>query len=190
MSRRPISKRLRFEVLHRDGFRCRYCGTSGDGTILHIDHVTAVANGGSNDIDNLVTACIDCNLGKGALELRFSPSGDAPIACPFADGWPYDIEDPVFFMNPTWAVTGYGLECLVTYYPIEKARLHEDRDGGSSWLFHLAEKNWAAEEFDDLAEAFARAVRHHRIAVTFDLDRAALEAAREARATVQWERKL
>jgi len=45
-----ISKRTRFEVLRRDGFRCYYCGTRGNETTgggLTIDHVVAVALGGT-----------------------------------------------------------------------------------------------------------------------------------------------
>lgn len=68
MSRKSISKRLRFAVLERDGFRCRYCGADpADGAKLHIDHRLPVSKGGQNDFDNLVTACADCNLGKHAF---------------------------------------------------------------------------------------------------------------------------
>lgn len=61
-----ISKRLRFEILRRDGFRCYYCGTRGNETSdgLTIDHVVAVALGGTDDPENLVSACADCNAGK------------------------------------------------------------------------------------------------------------------------------
>lgn len=67
--RRPVSKRTRFEVFKRDGFRCAYCGRAPPDVLLHVDHVEAVANGGSNDQTNLVTACSDCNLGKAAVPL-------------------------------------------------------------------------------------------------------------------------
>jgi hypothetical protein len=66
--------------MNRDGFRCRYCGsTQADGAVLHVDHVVAVSLGGSNDIGNLVTACLDCNLGKSAKEIA---KGPAPAAMP------------------------------------------------------------------------------------------------------------
>ena len=43
--RDPIPARLRFEVLNRDGFRCRYCGRSQrDGAVLHVDHVVPFSN--------------------------------------------------------------------------------------------------------------------------------------------------
>ncbi len=69
-SRVPIPAGLRFAVLRRDGFRCAYCGRGeGDGVRLHIDHLVPVARGGKNEIENLVTACQDCNLGKSAQDL-------------------------------------------------------------------------------------------------------------------------
>ena len=71
--RRAISARVRFEVFKRDGFVCQYCGAHPPAVLLHIDHVTAVVAGGSNDIDNLVTACAPCNLGKGARDLKVVP---------------------------------------------------------------------------------------------------------------------
>lgn len=61
----PVTKRVRFEVLRRDGHRCRYCGVAAaDGARLTIDHVVPTALGGSDDPDNLVAACDDCNAGK------------------------------------------------------------------------------------------------------------------------------
>lgn len=64
-TRKPIAKGVRFDVLNRDGFKCTYCGAAPPDVVLHIDHKVAVANGGGNDIDNLVTACLPCNIGKG-----------------------------------------------------------------------------------------------------------------------------
>lgn len=69
-ARKAIGKRARFAILERDGYRCRYCGAEASEAKLHVDHVLAVARGGTNDLHNLVTACQDCNLGKAALELR------------------------------------------------------------------------------------------------------------------------
>ena len=71
--RRAISKKTRFEVFKRDSFVCQYCGAHPPAVILHVDHITAVAAGGTNDIDNLVTSCEPCNLGKGARDLRVAP---------------------------------------------------------------------------------------------------------------------
>jgi hypothetical protein len=65
-NRRSIPLSLRFKVLERDGFACRYCGgTPQEGYILHVDHVIPVAQGGLNEEENLVAACWLCNSGKG-----------------------------------------------------------------------------------------------------------------------------
>lgn len=63
-NRKQISKRMRFEVLKRDHFTCQYCGGKSPEKILHIDHIKPVSKGGKNTMLNLVTSCIDCNLGK------------------------------------------------------------------------------------------------------------------------------
>lgn len=67
--RKPIGKKLRFEVFKRDNFTCQYCGAQAPDVVLHVDHINPVAGGGDNDILNLVTSCEPCNLGKGAREL-------------------------------------------------------------------------------------------------------------------------
>jgi hypothetical protein len=56
---------LRFQVLKRDSFRCQYCGgTPNDGYVLQIDHKVPVSKGGETVLENLITACSLCNLGK------------------------------------------------------------------------------------------------------------------------------
>jgi len=67
--RKALSKKLRFEVFKRDSFKCQYCGRSAPEVILHVDHIKPIKAGGDNDIFNLVTACSDCNSGKGARRL-------------------------------------------------------------------------------------------------------------------------
>lgn len=72
VKRRALSATLRFAVLQRDQFRCVYCGAEPGASGLHVDHVTPVSRGGSDDVANLVTACVDCNLGKSDNELQVS----------------------------------------------------------------------------------------------------------------------
>lgn len=74
MKRKPISKKVRFEVFKRDGFACQYCGRTPPTVVLHVDHIEAVKRGGSNHQDNLITSCLDCNLGKGATPLSSVPA--------------------------------------------------------------------------------------------------------------------
>ncbi len=71
--RKSMSKRTRFNVFKRDGFTCQYCGAHPPKVVLHVDHITPVVDGGGNDIDNLVTSCEPCNLGKGGVSLNVVP---------------------------------------------------------------------------------------------------------------------
>ncbi|MBI3600744.1 MAG: HNH endonuclease [Nitrospinae bacterium] len=66
--RSPISKQMRFEIYHRDDFRCYYCKRHKDelpkGAHLTLDHKIPYSDGGDDSFDNLVTACSECNKGK------------------------------------------------------------------------------------------------------------------------------
>jgi 5-methylcytosine-specific restriction endonuclease McrA len=65
--KRKPSKRqikLRFQILHRDNFTCVYCGRKAPNVILHVDHVVPKSKSGKSTADNLVTACLECNIGK------------------------------------------------------------------------------------------------------------------------------
>jgi len=70
--RSAVAVGIRFEVFQRDHFRCRYCGASpDDGAVLEADHVVPLSVGGETTLSNLVTACWDCNHGKGARRVDF-----------------------------------------------------------------------------------------------------------------------
>lgn len=62
--------KLRHEVLDRDGYKCSQDGATPekDGVTLQIHHIKYVSQGGTNDIDNLVTLCHICHAGRHALE--------------------------------------------------------------------------------------------------------------------------
>lgn len=57
-----IPPALRWRVWIRDDFRCVYCG---DRYELSLDHVVPEVDGGPTTLENLVTACRDCNTRKG-----------------------------------------------------------------------------------------------------------------------------
>ena len=65
-SLRTATKKLRFELFKRDNFTCQYCGRNvkNDGIKIVIDHVIPYSKGGKTEMNNLVTACKDCNSGK------------------------------------------------------------------------------------------------------------------------------
>jgi len=58
----PPRKKLR--VLKRDNFRCKFCGKTANDTQLHIDHITPLSKGGSNNLENLQVLCAECNQAK------------------------------------------------------------------------------------------------------------------------------
>lgn len=63
--RNRMSDSLRYDILKRDGFRCKLCGRSAnDGIKLHVDHIIPVSKGGKTISSNLRTLCSQCNLGK------------------------------------------------------------------------------------------------------------------------------
>lgn len=67
--RKAVSKSRRFAIFARDNFACRYCGAQSDQMRLVVDHIIPVAEGGSSEDDNLITACDACNQGKAAKRL-------------------------------------------------------------------------------------------------------------------------
>lgn len=69
------SKRIRFDVFKRDDFTCQYCGRTPPGVVLEVDHINPRAGGGRDCIDNYITACSDCNRGKGKYALTDVPPG-------------------------------------------------------------------------------------------------------------------
>lgn len=60
-------------MLRRDNFTCRYCGGEAPDVKLQVDHVLPTTLGGSDEPENLVTACADCNRGKASV------APDSPI---------------------------------------------------------------------------------------------------------------
>jgi hypothetical protein len=61
-----------YHIFERDNFQCIYCGKTSfeDGIALNMDHIRPRAHGGADTIDNLVTACRECNHTKAASLLH------------------------------------------------------------------------------------------------------------------------
>lgn len=60
---RPEWEEIRARIFARDNYTCVYCDQPGRKQ-LECDHVVPVSRGGSNEDDNLVTACRTCNRAK------------------------------------------------------------------------------------------------------------------------------
>ena len=118
-----ISQRLRFEVLRRDNYTCRYCGASAPDVEITVDHVIPKALGGTDEPSNLCAACRRCNGGK------TSSSPDAPLVADVA-------EDALHWARAMQAATARMLADL-------DAR-EADREQFRTWW-----NNWAYDEGDD-----------------------------------------
>lgn len=69
-------------VRERAGNRCEYCGLSQDQSplaALHIEHILPKKHGGTDSLENLALACIDCNLHKGCNIAGLDPETGALI---------------------------------------------------------------------------------------------------------------
>jgi len=115
-----ISKRLRFEVLRRDGHRCWYCGISASETDLVIDHVIPVALGGRTEPENLVAACRACNSGKSSVmpndpyvafvkedTQRWATARQMAYDALLAEE--QEVEDTIDYFAEVW--NGWGYDC-------------------------------------------------------------------------------
>ena len=56
----PLTRR---NILHRDGHSCQYCSYTGEE--LTLDHVMPKSRKGGDTWENMVTACVKCNVKKG-----------------------------------------------------------------------------------------------------------------------------
>lgn len=67
---------LRADVFERDHYVCVYCLAMLDAATARVDHVVPRSRGGSDDLDNLATACPGCNSAKGdRTPLEWSDAG-------------------------------------------------------------------------------------------------------------------
>src|SRR5713226_7406678 len=55
----------RGNIYLRDSNRCQYCGRKFSSSELSLDHVVPISRGGTSSWDNVVCACLPCNVRKG-----------------------------------------------------------------------------------------------------------------------------
>ena len=61
-----IRQNKRLAIYLRDGLSCLWCGAAVEsGVVLTLDHLKCRSQGGSNNPENLVTACQRCNSARG-----------------------------------------------------------------------------------------------------------------------------
>lgn len=115
-TRMPPAK-IQEEIFNRDGWRCRFCGvkvisrkarkllleefkiethwsnkeferhSALYSLAVSLDHVVPHSRGGSNKIENFVTACYCCQFGRGQWTLEESEILDPRDSTPVIDSW-------------------------------------------------------------------------------------------------------
>jgi 5-methylcytosine-specific restriction endonuclease McrA len=61
---KPLGRRYKFKtyirpkVLERDNYTCKMCGNKEE---LHVHHIIPIKEGGSDDLTNLITLCVNCH---------------------------------------------------------------------------------------------------------------------------------
>lgn len=88
-----INRQTRQLVRDRAGNRCEYCQLSqhlSPVAQLQIEHVIPRKHGGSDELDNLALACIDCNLAKSSNLSGIDPETGsvALLFDPRREDWP------------------------------------------------------------------------------------------------------
>ena len=74
-----ISESTKTQVREQADNRCEYCQLHQSDSplaVLHIEHIIPKKHGGSDEIENLALACIDCNLYKGPNLAGIDPQTD------------------------------------------------------------------------------------------------------------------
>ncbi|MCE2693282.1 MAG: HNH endonuclease [Verrucomicrobiaceae bacterium] len=94
-----MTEAVRHLVRQRAKHRCEYCQLHQDDSplaALHIEHIRPIKHGGTDALENLCLACIDCNLHKGTNLTGIDPDTDqiTPLFHPRRDNW-----DVHFFWN-------------------------------------------------------------------------------------------
>jgi hypothetical protein len=69
-------------VRSRAANRCEYCQLPQEDSPvarLQLEHIRPLKHGGTDDVDNLALACIDCNLRKGSNLTGIDPTTDQVV---------------------------------------------------------------------------------------------------------------
>lgn len=150
------SAAVRIRVYKRDRFMCTYCGAPGTDAELEVDHIIAVANGGSHHMSNLTTCCRKCNQTKGAGKAprRITPASrrdDHPLSGLFLHTWK---DGGLRWQGHIIAVDGDV--CLVQLYswmfgdPTEIVKIRKDVIYSDEVTLYATEERWrhAAETIE------------------------------------------
>jgi hypothetical protein len=69
MSKQRNKQPTRDKVFERDAYTCQICGKKSPEIIPQLSHIKPIYKGGTDNIDNLITLCAQCNADIGAKDL-------------------------------------------------------------------------------------------------------------------------
>lgn len=169
--RKSISKKLRFEVFKRDGFKCQYCGAAAPDVLLEVDHIQPISKEGDHDLLNLITACKPCNLGKSDRllgdDIPFRSEAKARIDRLVAQ-FPSEMLDRLADV-----LVGYGEEYVDPAEWLDNTSDSDARCGQAAWM--LANR---APHVHELVDNF-RAVGPERFMVAVFAEHAPFDSAQD-----------
>lgn len=140
---RTIGAQQAFAIFSRDKFSCLFCGAKPGSENLEVDHLYPVSLGGSDNSDNLATACRKCNRGK-AISIAFPPS--------MIVGPDRDPEWTIHKKWGEWAILFCSDAAVCEYMPYEYW-IGFNRVWEMEWFDHIDRKGWdAPHSRDDLAK--------------------------------------
>ena len=87
-----MGPQIKAQVRERATNACEYCQLRQEDSplaVLHIEHIVPKLHGGSDNLENLALACIDCNLHKGTNLTGIDPETNAgtELFHPRRHGW-------------------------------------------------------------------------------------------------------
>jgi 5-methylcytosine-specific restriction endonuclease McrA len=99
----------RHTIFARDGHRCQYCNRRFPGSQLSLDHVVPRSRGGQTTWENVVCACLQCNVKKGGrtpqeAHMRLGRKPSRPKRSPLLL---LKLGSPKYESWRTWLEAGY-----------------------------------------------------------------------------------
>lgn len=136
-----VSTRTRFEVFKRDRFTCHYCGRTPPAVLLEVDHIIPRAAGGTDNRENLITACQDCNRGKAGnlLEEGSAPAVNRDAVAELAER----VEQAKAYaeLMQAWrAIEGDQVQQVIDAWAQAFDACSETRDDGPHWVLGDSEQ--------------------------------------------------
>lgn len=61
---------IKRQLKEKWNYRCAYCDYLEKSRELTVDHITAICKGGSDEYENLLPCCRQCNISKGNRSVR------------------------------------------------------------------------------------------------------------------------